>query len=122
MSIKPQVLDLIRLVENGQMLDAITKYYDERVAMQENTSPPTVGFAENFARESAFYGSLRSAKFTAASVVVDDDRAAINWVFDYTTADGQRYRMDEVAIQTWRDGKIVHERYVYDTATLAAAA
>jgi len=29
--------------------------------------------------------------------------------------------MDEIAIQSWRNGKIVHERYVYDTATLAAA-
>ena len=122
MSIKPQVLDLIRLVENGQMLEAITKYYGENVAMQENVSPPTVGFAENYARESAFYGSLRSAKFTPASVVIDGDRAVINWVFDYTTSDGQRYRMDEIAVQTWRDGKIVHERYVYDTASLALAA
>ena len=122
MSIKSQVLDLIRLVENGRMLEAITKYYGENVAMQENVSPPTVGFAENYARESAFYGSLRSAKFTLASVVIDGDRAVINWVFDYTTSDGQRYRMDEIAVQTWRDGKIVHERYVYDTASLAFAA
>ena len=122
MSIKPQVLDLIRLVENGQMLEAFTKYYGENVAMQENTSPASVGFAENYARESAFYGSLRSAKFTLVSVVVEGDRAAINWVFDYTTADGQSYRMDEVAIQTWRNGKVVHERYVYDTASLAVAA
>jgi ketosteroid isomerase-like protein len=122
MSIKPQVLDLIRLVENGQMLDAITTYYGDNVAMQENTSPPTVGFAENYAREAAFYSSLRAVKFTPVSVVVEGDRAAINWVFEYTTADGQDYRMDEIAIQTWRDGKIVHERYVYDTASLAVAA
>ena len=122
MSIKPQVLDLIRLVENGQMLEAITKYYDENVAMQENTFPPTVGFAANYEREAAFYGSLESLKFTPASVVVEGDRAVINWVFDYTTSDGQRYRMDEIAVQTWRNGKIVHERYIYDTATLAAAA
>ena len=52
-----------------------------------------------------------------ASVVVEGDRAVINWVFDYTTSDGQRYRMDEIAVQTWRNGKIVHERYIYDTAT-----
>jgi len=122
MSIKPQVLDLIRLVENGRMLDAITTYYGENVAMQENTSRPTVGFAENYAREKAFYGSLRAVKFTLVSVVVEGDRAAINWVFEYTTADGQDYRMDEIAVQTWRDGKIVHERYVYDTASLAVAA
>ena len=122
MSIKPQVLDLIRLVENGQMLEAIKTYYGEDVVMQENVSPPTAGFAENYARESAFYGSLRSAKFTLASLVIEGDRAVLNWVFDYTTGDGQQYHMDEIAIQTWRDGKVVHERYVYDTATLAKAA
>jgi len=122
MSIKPQVLDLISLVENGQMLEAMTRYYAENVTMQENIAPPTVGFAENFAREQAFYGSLETLKFSLVSVVVEGDRAAINWVFDYTTADGTPYRMDEIAIQTWRDGKIVHERYVYDTGSLSVAA
>jgi len=122
MSIKPQVLDLIRLVEDGRMLDAITKYYGENVAMQENVFPPVVGFAANHEREAAFYGSLLAVKFTLVSVVVEGDRAAINWVFEYTTSDGTRYRMDEIAVQTWRDGKIVHERYVYDSATLAVAA
>jgi len=122
MSIKPQVLDLITLVENGQMLEAMTRYYAANVAMQENVSVPTVGFAENYAREMAFYGSLKALKFTLVSVVVEGDHAAINWVFDYTTADGTPYRMDEIAIQTWRDGEIVHERYVYDTGSLAVAA
>jgi len=122
MSIKPQVLDLISLVEKGQMLEAMNRYYAETVAMQENVSPPTVGFAENYAREEAFYGSLRALKFNLVSVVVEGDRAVINWVFAYTTADGTSYRMDEIAIQTWRDGKVVHERYVYDTGSLAVAA
>ena len=122
MSIKPQVLDLIRLVEAGKMLDAITTYYDENMAMQENTLPPVVGFATNYEREAAFYGSLLALKFTLVSVVVEGDRAVINWVFDYTTADGKQYRMDEIAVQTWRNGKIVHERFIYDTATLAVAA
>lgn len=122
MSIKPQVLDLISLVEKGQMLEAMNRYYAETIAMQENVSPPTVGFAENYAREEAFYGSLRALKFNLVSVVVEGDRAVINWVFAYTTADGTSYRMDEIAIQTWRDGKVVHERYVYDTGSLAVAA
>jgi ketosteroid isomerase-like protein len=122
MSIKPQVLDLIELVQNGKMLEAISKYYADDVAMQENTAAPTVGFAENFARESAFYGSLKSMSFRLVSVLIEGDRAALNWIFDYTTGDGQQYRMDEIAIQTWRNGKIVHERYVYDTGTLAVAA
>ena len=122
MSIKSKVLDLIALVESGRMLDAIKTYYAHDVAMQENVAPPTVGFDANFARETAFYGLLREAKFTLVSVVVEGNRAVINWIFDYTTADGQRYRMDEIAVQMWQDGKIVHERYIYDTATLAVAA
>jgi ketosteroid isomerase-like protein len=122
MSIKPQVLGLISLVEKGQMLEAMNRYYAENVVMQENVSPPSVGFAENYAREEAFYGSLQALKFNLVSVVVEGDRAVINWVFDYTTADGTSYRMDEIAIQTWRDGKIVHERYIYDTGSLAVAA
>jgi ketosteroid isomerase-like protein len=122
MSIKPHVLGLIQLVENGQMLEAMTRYYAENVAMQENTSPPTVGFSENYARESTFYGSLKALKFTLVSVLVEGNRAVINWLFDYTTADGKQYRMDEVAVQTWENGQIVHERYIYDTASLALAA
>ena len=122
MSIKQQVPDLISVGENGHMLEAMNRYYAENVAMQENVSPAIVGFAQNYAREQAFYGSLKALKFTLVSVVVEGDRAAINWVFDYTTADGIQYRMDEIAIQTWRDGKVVHERYIYDTASLAVAA
>ena len=122
MSIKPQVLDLIRLVEDGRMLEAITTYYDENMAMQENTLPPVVGFARNYEREAAFYGSLLALKFTLVSVIVEGDRAVLNWVFDYTTAGGKRYRMDEISVQTWRNGKIVHERFIYDTASLAVAA
>ena len=122
MSIKPQVLGLIDLVEQGRMLEAMTRYYGEHIAMQENTARPTVGFAENYARESAFYGSLTALKFTLVSVLVEGNRAVINWVFDYTMADGKQYRMDEIAVQTWENGKIVHERYIYDTASLAIAA
>ena len=122
MSIKPLVDHLVALVEQGRMLEAIQTYYGDDVAMQENLDAPTVGLAPNIERERAFFGSLRSVKFRAASVLVEGNRAAINWIFDYTTADGQRYRLDQVALQTWRDGKVTHERFIYDTATLAAAA
>ena len=122
MSIKPLVRGLIELVQNGKMLEAMATYYADNVAMQENVSAPTVGFAENYARETLFYGSLKAVKFTLVSVLVEGDRAAINWVIDSTTADGKQYRMDEIAVQTWQNGKIVHERFIYDTASLTIAA
>ena len=37
------------------------------------------------------------------------------------TTDGQRLRFDQLSLQRWRDGKIVHERFVYDPSSLSAA-
>jgi len=122
MSIKQQVNDLVSLVEQGRMIEAIEKYYDEDVAMQENLGAPIVGLATNLERERAFYGSLRALQFKAASVLVEGNRAVINWVFDFTAADGKQFHMDQIAVQTWRNGKLIHERFIYDTATLAVAA
>jgi ketosteroid isomerase-like protein len=119
MSIKPQVLDLISLVEKGQMLEAMNRYYAENVAMQENVSPPSVGFAENYAREEAFYGSLQALNFNLVSVVVEGDRAVINWVFDFVDHEGRAFTLDEIAFQLWRGERIVEERFYYDPAQRA---
>ena len=55
---------------------------------------------------------------TARSVAVDGDQVLIEWVFEYTTREGQRIRMEEIAQQTWREGKIERERFFYDSAAL----
>jgi hypothetical protein len=52
----------------------------------------------------------------ADSFVVDGNRAAINWIFEYTGSDGQRHRINEMAYQLWQSGKIVQERFYYDPA------
>ena len=57
---------------------------------------------------------------SARSVAVDGDQALIEWVFEYTTREGQRIRMEEIAQQTWRDGRIVRERFFYDSAALGS--
>jgi ketosteroid isomerase-like protein len=89
--------------------------------MQENLNAPTVGKAANLERERAFFSGIQVHEHRALSVLVDDDRAIINWLFEFPGADGVRYRMDQIAVQTWRDGRIVRERFVYDSASLKAA-
>ena len=119
---RERVQQLIQYVEQGRTLEAIEEFYADDVAMQENRGEPTRGKSANLARERQFYGSIQLHEFRAKSFVVDGDRSAIEWVIEFTTGDGQRLRMEEVAYQTWRGDKIVHERFYYDTATLAAPA
>ena len=121
MSTRERVLDLVSYVEQGRILDAIREFYADDVVMQDNLNPPTVGKAANLERERAFFGAIQVHEHRALSVLVDGDRATINWLFQFTGADGVRYRMDQLALQQWRDGRIVRERFVYDSASLKAA-
>lgn len=121
MSTRERVQELVGYVQAGRIPEAIERFYADGATMQENRQPPTVGNAANLARERAFGDSVeRWHEVTARSIAVDGDQVLIEWVFEYTTREGQRIRMEEIAQQTWRDGKIVRERFFYDSATLGS--
>jgi ketosteroid isomerase-like protein len=48
-----------------------------------------------------------------------DTRSMVEMHLDATTKDGHRLRLEEVGLQTWKDGKITHERYFYDPSGFA---
>ena len=54
--------------------------------------------------------------------MVDDRHAVIHWILDFTAGDGRRYRIDQLAFQEWEGDRIVRERFIYDTASIAVAA
>ncbi|MCU0495011.1 MAG: hypothetical protein MUD01_25770, partial [Chloroflexaceae bacterium] len=41
---------------------------------------------------------------------------------EWTTVDGQRVRVEELALQTWHEGKIIRERFFYDPGPLTGIA
>lgn len=51
-------------------------------------------------------------------MLVDGDQSVIEMHLEVTTVDGYRIRLEEVGMQTWRDGRIVHERYFYDSSNI----
>ena len=122
MSTRDRVLELIEYVKEGRMVEALQEFYADGVTMQENREPPTVGKAANLARERAFAGSIaRPHEVNARTVAVDGDQVFIEWVFDYTARDGHRVRIEEIAQQSWRQGRIERERFFYDTASVLEA-
>ncbi|HKW49625.1 MAG TPA: SnoaL-like domain-containing protein [Gemmatimonadaceae bacterium] len=119
---REHVQRLIAFAEQWRILDAMQEFYADDVVMQENLNPPTVGLRANLERERAFVASIATVnEMKAFAVLVDGDRAVVNWHQDLVTTDGQRLRFDQLSLQLWKDGKIVHERFVYDPASLSAA-
>ena len=119
MTTRDQVHRLVRYVESNRILDEIDELYDEHVSMQDNQNPPTVGKAANRERERQFFGGITVHQNRALSVAVDGDQAVIHWLFEFTGGDGKRYRMDQLAQQEWKDGRVVRERFYYDSASIA---
>ena len=118
MSTRDQVARLVRHVESNRILDAIDEFYADDVSMQDNLDAPVVGKAANRERERAFFGGITVHQNRALSVAVDADQAVIHWLFEFTGGDGKRYKLDQLAHQTWKDGRIVNERFYYDSARI----
>ncbi len=119
-----RVRDLVSYIQAGRIIDAMNEFYADDVRMQENNNAPTVGLPANLERERQFVNSVRQWKsLNVEAVAVDAQRgkALVQINFEFDGVDGKNYRFDQVAVQTWRDGKIVHEKFYYDSGAAKAA-
>jgi len=113
----------VSAVEAGRFVEAIQTYYAPEASMRENEDTPRVGVAalvENEQRILSVFKSMRGRRI--GPVLVEGDRVAINWAFDFERADGGKVHLEEVAWQRWQGEQIVEERFFYNPAQLQAAA
>lgn len=113
--LKKHVEELNSMILEGKIIDAFDKFYATDVKMQDNDHPERVGFDQNRAYELAFVEGL--TEFRGAQVlntVISDDLAAIEWWFDYTHKDYGVRNYKQLAVQRWKNGKIVEEKFYYN--------
>ncbi|AFY73235.1 SnoaL-like polyketide cyclase [Synechococcus sp. PCC 7502] len=106
--------EIKNLVLSGQAMDAFEKYYGENVVMQENENPATEGKSANRDRELDFFSKV--TEFRAAevkAVAFGEDVIISEWFVDYTHAEWGKVTHDQVSVQRWQDGKVIHERFYY---------
>jgi len=114
MSINNQVQAVIDGVRAGKVLETFDAYYADDVVMSENRKNERVGKAANRKYELQFLENVQ--EFHGAQVgrvIVDGDHAAVEWTFDITFKGGNRVNMQQVAVQTWKDGKIAREDFYH---------
>ena len=75
--------EFIAVVVSGDHAGAIERYYTEDATMQENAAPPRVGRDVLVAQERAALERVKSVISTCVSSVVEGDRVAINWMFEF---------------------------------------
>ena len=116
------VEEFARTVEAGRYVEAIERYYAESASMRENGAEPRQGIAalvENEKQVMARFGKITASRL--GPIIVDGDRVAIPWAFDFALPNGAALRLEEIAWQRWQGDKVVEERFFYDPRQLQPA-
>jgi hypothetical protein len=128
MNLRERVQELLDFQKTSPPVQEIyERFYDENVVVQENLQPPRVGRAVSIDRQLRMNANVKELHdFKIGAVLVDntgqanplDGHSVVEMHIELTTVDGYRIRIEELGLQTWRDGLIVHERYFYDPGTI----
>jgi len=116
MGIKEDVKEMNDMILSGKMMEAFEKFYADDVTMQENSEEPRVGKATNREFEKQFMENVEEfhgMKLNATAFTEDGEIAMNYWDMDVTFKGAPRKKTSQVAVQKWKDGKIVKERFFY---------
>ncbi len=116
-NLQERLLGLISHIQQGKIIEALNEFYDTDTVMQDNANPPTKGLAANIEREKQFSSGVKEWKgYNVTASGVGDNVTFYEAIVDFVTLDGQRMHLEQVSVAKWKNGKIVHERFYYDTA------
>lgn len=117
MNLQQRLQDLLSHIREGKIIEAMNKFYDQDTVMQENASPPTKGLAANIERENQFMSGVKAWKgFGVTATGVGENTTFYECNMDYIATNGQPVHTEQISVAKWTNGKIVHERFYYDTA------
>ena len=82
----------------------------------EQDANRVVGGGGSHGQPSGTHFQGRAAKAATITVTVGGDTSIYENVMDWTDVDGNDIHVEQVAVQQWKGGKIIHERFYYATS------
>ncbi|MEP0546566.1 MAG: nuclear transport factor 2 family protein [Rhodothermales bacterium] len=120
MSLRQKVDALNQQILDGDILGAFEKYYADDVVMSDNNQDHRRGKDRNREHEKQFVGGITAfhgAEIKSSAVHETGEgsgTAFTEWFmhFDHS-AYGNDTRLEQVAVQEWKDGQIVKETFYH---------
>ena len=117
MSLKDDVQGYFELLSQGDAMGAFEKYYAEDVVMQENNEEPRVGKDVSRKFEIEYMSAIEEVHNSEIKNVAINEESGVVFIqaaMEATFKGAGRTAMEEVQVQTWKDGQIVHEKFFYN--------
>ncbi len=115
-----QVTALKQLIETGQTLDAMDRFYADDVTMpnaarQENEQPPRIGKTVCMAHERQMLAGVTSFKAILLSQAINEETGVVfsEWQYESTDVSNRHFLLTEVSVQHWRTNLIYQEKFYY---------
>lgn len=112
-----RVTEMYGMIGEGKMMDAFEKYYAENVVMVEGNGDKREGKDKNREFELQFLSSIKEMHGGGVTAITSNEETGVTMVetwMDTSYKDGNRMKMEEIAVQKWEGDKIVHERFYYN--------
>ena len=116
MSYLAKAQKLCQLMEEGKSMEAFEELYHEDVVVVEATGETRKGKAVQRAAIQEWFSSvveMHGSGFGAITANEETGTTIIESWVDLTTKNG-RMKLEEVGVQKWKDGQIIHERFYYN--------
>lgn len=116
MSCLQNAQELYSLIGQGKIMDGFEKFYAENCVIVEPNGDTRNGKAAQ--REAIGQWNQMVTEFHGGGVgsITSNEEAGVAMIETWTdvTMNGNRVKMEEVAVQKWENGQIVHERFYYN--------
>jgi low affinity Fe/Cu permease len=105
--------EYITLLQEFRYMDALDQFYDEDLIKHENEDAPTIGLAAHREEVRQFFNTTSHHQATLKNVIVSNDISVIEWHYEFDHKKWGHMALDQVSVQRWKNGKIMHERHHY---------
>jgi hypothetical protein len=114
-NLKDTVNEFNSLIQNQQWEEALDKFYDENLVSADNEGAPITGLPAMKKALAGFVSNSSDMKLVLKNVIVSDDMSVTQWRYSFNHALWGKFDQEQLSLQRWKDGKIIHERHHYKT-------
>jgi ketosteroid isomerase-like protein len=110
--------DLASMAGQGKTMEAFEKYYHDDCLIREMpTGEVRKGKEAQRQAIQQWFGMVKELHGGGVGAITADEENNVtcseSW-FDITFQDGNRTKMEEVAVQHWKEGQIIEEKFYYN--------
>ncbi len=115
---------IVRMTKDHSKMKVEELYAENCVSQEPNQSEPALGHEGRRAKDEYWetFQDSGKADWNAENIWIKGNKICIEWDAKIVTRDGRSLRFQEAAIYEVKGGKIVSERFYFDSAVLQPAA